>query len=63
MGEGVSEYQITEDVSVSNGERCISLTCLAPTFDEVVRLYRAAKMARADADTDIAIGMVTVPQP
>lgn len=58
MGEGVSDYQITEDVRLSAcGERCITVTVLAPTFAEVLSLYRAAKFARAEAEADIAIGL------
>ena len=61
MGEGVSNYQITEDAREIDGERYTTLTVLAPTFDEVVSLYRAAKLARADAEADIAIGLCAHP--
>lgn len=52
----MSNYQITEDVSIIDGERRATLTVIAPTFDEVVSLYRAAKLARSGADADIAMG-------
>lgn len=53
----MSNYQITEDVREIEGERYTTLTVLAPTLGEVVSLYRAAKLARADAESDIAIGL------
>ena len=57
----MSNYQITEDAREIDGERYTTLTVLAPTFDEVVSLYRAAKLARADAEADIAIGLCAHP--
>ena len=57
----MSDYQITEDVREVGSERYMTLAVLAPTFDEVVSLYRAAKLARAEAEADIAIGLGTHP--